>query len=80
MVYCAHGVRSLRALSIGGEVKVPPGSIGEILMVVRDEASGCVAYHVHFDCHAGHPLLVRETALEATSGAGAAVLAVAATG
>ncbi len=57
-------VRNLRDLAISGEVKVPAGSIGEILKVLRDEAAGSVAYHVHFDCYAGHPLAVRELALE----------------
>lgn len=57
-------VLSLRALAIDGEVKVPPGSIGEVLKVLRDEATETLAYHVHFDCYAGHPLVVRESALE----------------
>lgn len=56
-------VRSQRALAIGGEVKVPAGAIGEVLKVIRDAEGGSVVYHVHFDCYAGHPLMVRETAL-----------------
>ncbi|MBS1209328.1 MAG: NifZ family protein [Proteobacteria bacterium] len=52
-----------RALAIAGEVRVPAGSRGEILMVLRDRPDG-IAYHVHFHCYAGHPLIVRETALE----------------
>jgi nitrogen fixation protein NifZ len=56
-------VQTTRALAIRGEVRVVPGSRGEILKVVRDEP-GIVAYHVHFDCLPGNPLLVRESALE----------------
>jgi len=56
-------VQVTRALAIRGEVRVMPGSRGEILKVVRDEP-GIVAYHVHFDCLPGNPLLVRESALE----------------
>lgn len=60
-------VRSLHDLAIGGHIRVPTGSIGEVLKVVRDDAAGSVAYHVHFDCYAGHPLAVREAALEPAS-------------
>lgn len=60
-------VRSLRDLAIAGEVKVPAGSIGEVLKVLRDESAGDVAYHVHFECYAGHPLVVREAALAPAS-------------
>ncbi|MDP5241342.1 nitrogen fixation protein NifZ [Uliginosibacterium sp. 31-16] len=59
-------VSCTRALAIGGEVRVPIGSRGEILNVLRDAVGG-IAYHVHFDCYAGHPLIVRETALDSTS-------------
>jgi nitrogen fixation protein NifZ len=57
-------VRCTRALAIGGEIRVAPGAIGEILMVLREEGQAGVSYHVHFECFAGHPLIVRETALE----------------
>jgi len=57
-------VRNKHALSVRGEVRVPAGSIGEVLMVLRDETDSSVSYHVHFDCFAGHPLIIRETALE----------------
>lgn len=59
-------VRNLRPLGISGEVKVPAGARGEILKVLRD-LPGEVAYHVHFACYAGHPLIVRESALEPIS-------------
>lgn len=59
-------VRNSRPLAIGGEVRVPAGSRGEVMNVLRD-APGGVAYHVHFGCYAGHPLIVRETALESAS-------------
>ncbi|MEN3112301.1 nitrogen fixation protein NifZ [Uliginosibacterium paludis] len=55
-------VRAARALAIEGEVRVPEGARGEILKVLRD-APGGLAYHVHFECWAGHPLIVRESAL-----------------
>ncbi len=57
-------VRAGRSLASRGEVLVPAGSIGEILKVLRD-APGGVAYHVHFDCLAGRPLIVAEPALAA---------------
>lgn len=56
-------VLAARPLAIEGEVRVPAGSRGEILKVLRD-APGGPAYHVHFECWAGHPLIVRESALE----------------
>jgi nitrogen fixation protein NifZ len=55
-------VRAARALAIRGEVRVPPGSRGEILNLDRSEAHG-VLYHTHFDCLPGNPLLVPEAAL-----------------
>ncbi len=57
-------VRAARALAIEGEVRVPEGARGEILKVLRDVPGG-LAYHVHFECWAGHPLIVRESALRA---------------
>jgi nitrogen fixation protein NifZ len=55
-------VRAARALAIRGEVRVPPGSRGEILNVDRSNANG-VLYHTHFDCLPGNPLQVPESAL-----------------
>lgn len=57
-------VRAAKPLGIAGEVRVPQGARGEILKVLRD-APGGLAYHVHFECWAGHPLIVRESALDA---------------
>ncbi|NSL55110.1 MULTISPECIES: nitrogen fixation protein NifZ [Uliginosibacterium] len=59
-------VLSARDLAIGGEVRVPAGARGEILKVLRDLPEG-PAYHVHFECWAGHPLIVREAALAPVS-------------
>lgn len=55
-------VRAGRALAANGQVLVASGSIGEIIKVLRDTPGG-VAYHVHFDCLPGRPLIVAETAL-----------------
>jgi len=56
-------VRSRNALSIGGEVLIEPGTIGEVIKVIRD-APGCVAYHIHFDALPGRVLQIPETALD----------------
>ena len=55
-------VRAARALAIRGEVRVPPGSRGEILNIERSVEQR-VLYHVHFDCLPGNPLQVPEAAL-----------------
>jgi nitrogen fixation protein NifZ len=55
-------VRAVRALAIRGEVRVPPGSRGEVLNIDRADASA-VIYHTHFDCLPGNPLQVPEAAL-----------------
>ena len=55
-------VKAAKALSIRGEVRVPADSEGQVLKVLRDMPGG-VAYHVHFDCLSGEPLVVPETAL-----------------
>jgi len=57
-------VRAARALAIRGEVRVPPGSRGEILNIERSAALGGAVCHVHFDCLPGNPLLVPEAALD----------------
>jgi nitrogen fixation protein NifZ len=57
-------VRAAKSLAAKGETLVAVGSIGEILKVLRDGPAG-VAYHVHFDCLPGRPLLVSEGALMA---------------
>jgi nitrogen fixation protein NifZ len=55
-------VRAGRILASKGETLVEAGAIGEIIKVLRDMPSG-VAYHVHFDCLPGRPLVVSEGAL-----------------
>jgi nitrogen fixation protein NifZ len=55
-------VRSRVTLTVGGEVRVTPGTEGEILKVFRDDDDG-VQYHVIFH---DRVLQVPETSLEAT--------------
>ena len=55
-------VRVLRPLAVGGEVRVPAGSHGEILNLEKSATEG-VVYQTHFDCLAGIPLRVPEAAL-----------------
>ena len=57
-------VRAALALGSRGEVLVGAGAGGQVLKVVRD-APGGVAYHVHFECLPGRPLVVPESALQA---------------
>ena len=57
-------VRAARGLSVGGEVLVALGAIGEVVKVIRD-APGGVAYHIHFDSLPGRVLQIPEGALEA---------------
>jgi nitrogen fixation protein NifZ len=63
------------ALSIGGEVRVPVGSRGEVLNLDRPEGEDArpdqVIYHVHFECLPGEPLLVPERALKSLEEEGA---------
>ena len=56
-------VRSAKILALGGDRNVPRGALGEVLRVMRDEASGTVVYHMHFDCLPGRTLAVPESAL-----------------
>ncbi len=55
-------VRALRPLAVGGDLRVPAGSRGEVLNLERSPA-GDVVYRTHFDCLAGIPLWVPEAAL-----------------
>jgi nitrogen fixation protein NifZ len=57
-----ENVRVIASLTVNGEIVVPVGTVGEILLVLRDTPSG-VQYHVHFP---GHVLQVPETLLEST--------------
>lgn len=56
-------VKARIALASAGEVLVPAGQYGQVLKVLRDANDG-VAYHVHFDCRPGRPLMVPESALD----------------
>ena len=56
-------VRARRPLAVGGEVRVPAGSRGEILNLDESEAQGII-YQTHFDCLAGVPVGVPEAALD----------------
>lgn len=56
-------VRARRPLAVGGEVRVPAGSRGQILNLDKSGTQG-VVYRTHFDCLAGVPLWVPEAALD----------------
>lgn len=56
-------VAAARTLASASGISVPPGAVGEILKVLRDRPDG-PAYHVHFACLPGKPLVVRESALQ----------------
>lgn len=60
-------VAAAAGLSVGGQVLVPLGAVGEILKVIRDDRGG-VLYHVHFDCLPGRPLGVPEGSLRPLAG------------
>ena len=57
-------VQSAKGLSVGGEVLVKRGAVGEVIKVIRD-APGGVAYHIHFDSLLGRVLQIPEDALQA---------------
>ena len=59
-----------KILSLGGDVRVPLGAVGEILQVARDAAA--ITYHVHFACLPGRTLAVPEAALNSLAEAGRA--------
>ena len=56
-------VRAGKRLMLGEDAQIPLGAIGEVLKVLRDEASSTVLYHMHFDCLPGRTLAVPESAL-----------------
>jgi nitrogen fixation protein NifZ len=60
-------VRAAKGLSVGGEVLIELGAIGEVIKVIRDAQSG-VAYHIHFDSLPGRVLQIPEIILEAAEG------------
>lgn len=57
-----ENIRVIASLTVNGEIVVPAGTVGEILLVLRDTPFG-VQYHVHFP---GHVLQVPETLLESS--------------
>ncbi|HSG21707.1 MAG TPA: nitrogen fixation protein NifZ [Azonexus sp.] len=59
-------VRSTKSLSVGGEVLIALGAIGEVIKVIRD-APGSVAYHIHFDSLPGRVLQIPEDTLKAAT-------------
>jgi nitrogen fixation protein NifZ len=52
-------VVAVKGLSVGGEVLIETGAIGEVIKVIRD-APGGVAYHIHFDSLPGRVLQIPE--------------------
>ncbi len=56
-------VRAGKLLKLSEDAQIPIGAIGEVLKVLRDEASATVLYHMHFDCLPGRTLAVPESAL-----------------
>jgi nitrogen fixation protein NifZ len=58
-------IAAARILSLGNDLRVPLGSPGEVLRVVREHEQVC--YHVHFDCLPGRTLAVPESALASLS-------------
>ena len=63
-------VRASRILALGDDLRVPRGAIGEVLRVMREDASAeaachepTVVYHIHFECLPGRTLAVPEAAL-----------------
>ncbi|WP_153110190.1 nitrogen fixation protein NifZ [Propionivibrio limicola] len=61
-------VAAAKVLALGDDCKVPRGSIGEVLRVVRNGTEiSDVIYHIHFDCLPGRTLAVPESALASLS-------------
>jgi nitrogen fixation protein NifZ len=58
-----ENVRVIASLTVNGEIVVPVGTEGKILLVLRETPSG-VQYHVHFP---GHVLQVPEALLESVT-------------
>lgn len=58
-------IAAARILSLGNDLRIPLGSPGEVLRVVREHEQIC--YHVHFDCLPGRTLAVPESALASPS-------------
>jgi nitrogen fixation protein NifZ len=58
-------VRSAKGLSVGGEVLVAAGSLGEVIKVIRGETPAELTYHIHFECLPGRLFQIPEDALKA---------------
>lgn len=56
-------VTAAKALRTQEELLVPPGAVGEVLRVLRDD--GVITYHVHFEARPGRVFAVPEAALGA---------------
>lgn len=56
-------VRATKQLSVGGQVLVELGAVGEVIKVIRDATNG-VTYHIHFDSLPGRVLQIPEAILE----------------
>ncbi|PKO39138.1 MAG: nitrogen fixation protein NifZ [Betaproteobacteria bacterium HGW-Betaproteobacteria-4] len=56
-------VRAAKQLSVGGQVLVELGAVGEVIKVIRDAENG-VTYHIHFDSLPGRVLQIPEAILE----------------
>ena len=59
-------VQASKALVPGGNAKINPGAVGEILRVLRD--GDAPVYHVHFDSLPGRVFAVPESALRSLNG------------
>jgi nitrogen fixation protein NifZ len=54
-------VRARRVLTLGKDLRVSLGSVGQVLRVMRQDDA--VVYHTHFECLPGRTLAVPEPAL-----------------
>jgi nitrogen fixation protein NifZ len=57
-------VASAINLSVGGELLVPQGAVGEVIKVIREEGAETASYHIHFECLKGRLLAIPERLLE----------------
>lgn len=60
-------VASAINLSVGGELLVPEGSIGEVIKVIREDGAEAASYHIHFECLKGRLLAIPERLLLAAT-------------
>lgn len=57
-------VASAINLSVGGELLVPQGAVGEVIKVIREYGAETASYHIHFECLKGRLLAIPERLLE----------------